>query len=66
MNFDDIFSRFGITPEHSGPTDRRTDGRSCYINNARCVAISWMNADAASVAIKYSRKYCHLSQTLSG
>jgi len=42
-NCDDILSRFHLTPERNGQTDRQTDGRTdrqtdrhiCYINIAR-------------------------------
>jgi len=32
-----MFSRFDTIPERHGLTDRRTDGRICYINIARCI-----------------------------
>ena len=32
---DDMLSRFHLIQERHGRTDRRTDGKSCYINIAR-------------------------------
>ena len=34
-NFEDIFIRFGATPERDGQTDRHTDGRTPGDGNSR-------------------------------
>jgi len=31
-NYDDMLSRFHLTPARHGQTDRQTDGQNCYIN----------------------------------
>ena len=41
-----MLSRFYLTPERHGRTNRQTDGQNCYINIARqCARVSVLTRD---------------------